>query len=111
MNILIEAPFKISEDDKNIIRSKIQYLNRYQNRIIQINVFFKSDGSPRRNEIVAEIRVLVPGQHLFAESTDPDAMKAFSRAYSAIKRRVKQHRNKMREHQSPIRQMNEMAGN
>ena len=111
MNILIEAPFKISQEDKAIIRSKIQYLNRYQNRIIQINVFFKRDGAHPRNEIVAEIRVLVPGQHLFADNSDPDAMKAFSRAYSSIKRRVKQHRNKMREHQSPIRQFNEMANN
>ncbi|MDF1697045.1 MAG: HPF/RaiA family ribosome-associated protein [Saprospiraceae bacterium] len=111
MNIIIEAPFKISENDREIIHSKLQYLSRYESRITQINVFFKNDGGNLKSEVVCEIRILVPGNDLFAESSDPIALKAFSRAYSAIKRRVKERRKKLNDHQSPIREINELVNN
>ena len=94
----LEARIAMYERENNILRAKAESLEKELENI-------------RANEIVSEIRVLVPGQHLFAENSDPDAMKAFSRAYSSIKRRVKQHNNKLHEHQSPIRLLNQMANN
>ena len=111
MNIIIESPFTISEKDKEVIEKRINYLKKYESRIIQVNVFFKTGGGSNPNTILSEIRILVPGNDLFAEQKDEDAMKAFSSAYSSIKRQVKERRKKLNDHQSPIKEINEIVNN
>jgi putative sigma-54 modulation protein len=111
MNILIESPFALSDKDKAIIESKINYLKKYESRIIQANVFFKKGGGTNPNTILSEIRILVPGNDLFAERSDVDAIKAFSSSYSSIKRQVKERRKKLNDHKSPIKEINEIVNN
>jgi len=111
MNIIIESSFALSAKDKESIKTKINYLRKYESRIIQVNVFFKTVGGSTPNTVLSEIRILVPGNDLFAERSDTDAVKAFSSAYSSIKRRVKQRRKRLNDHKSPIKALNEIVNN
>jgi ribosomal subunit interface protein len=109
MNLTIEAPFKMSESDREAIESKINYLDKFEPRMTQVNVFFKEDDGLISKGIRAEIRIRVPGNDLFADATDKDAIKAFSSAYSSIKRLAKKRRDKMNDHQSPVKKMNDIV--
>lgn len=111
MNIIIESPFALSTKDKETIKTRIEYLKKFESRITQVNVFFKTDSGTSPDAVLSEIRILVPGNDLFSERTDHDAMKAFSSAYSSIKRQVKQRRNKLNDYQSPIKDINEIVNN
>lgn len=111
MNIIIESSFALSTKDKENIKTKINYLKKYESRIIQVNVFFKTVGGSNPSTVLSEIKIQVPGNDLFVERSDVDAMKAFSSAYSSIKRQVKQRRKKLNDHKSPIREINEIVNN
>ena len=111
MNIIIEAPFTLSENDKKIIETRIKYLDKYESRITKVNVFFKNGGGINPKSVLSEIRILVPGGNLFAENSNEDAIKAFSSAYNSIKRQVKQRRKKLNDHKSPIKDINEIVNN
>ena len=111
MNILIESPFALSEKDKETINTRINYLTKYESRITQVNVFFKTGDGKNPKAVTAEIKILVPGNDLFSERSDEDAIKAFSSAYSSIKRQVKQRRNKLNDHKSPVKKINEIVNN
>lgn len=109
MNVIIESPFAISVKDKEVIESKINYLKKYDSTIVQVQVFFKKSDGSSPNSILSEIRILVPGNDLFAERSDHDAIKAFSSAYSSIKRQVKERRKKLNDHKSPIKEINDIV--
>ena len=111
MNILIESAFALSEKDKETINTRINYLKKYESRITNVSVFFKTGGGKNPNSVKSEIKILVPGNDLFSERTDEDAMKAFSSAYSSVKRQVKQRRQKLNDHKSPIKEINEIVNN
>lgn len=111
MNIIIESPFALSLKDKQVIKSRINYLKKYDSRMIQVNVYFRTGNGFNPNSISSEIRILVPGKELFSERSDEDALKAFSSAYSSIKRQVKERRKRLNDHQSPIREINEVVNN
>jgi len=109
MNITIQAPFTLSDQDKEEIESKIHYLNKYESRMTQVNVFFKKDDRKGRNSILSEIVIRVPGNDLFSEGTNEDAVKAFSIAYNSIKRAIKKRRDKVNQHHSPVKDIRDIV--
>ena len=111
MNIIIEAPFLIGDKDKMLIESKINYLKRYESRIIKVSAFFKTEIGSKPNDVLCGIRLEVPGYDLFAEQTDSNAMRAFSASYNSIKRQAKQRRRKLNDQWSPVREISEIVYN
>jgi len=109
MNITIETPFTLSDQDRETIDTKINDLSKYESRMTQVSVFFKKDDRKGRNSILSEIRVRVPGNDLFAEGTNEDAVKAFSNAYNSIKRSIKKRRTKVNEHHSPVKEIRDIV--
>ena len=109
MKITIESQFTLSNEDRKTINSKISYLSKYEARISQVNVYFKRNDRKGPNSILSEIQVRVPGNDLFSEGTDEDAVKAFSIAYNSIKRATKKRRGKMNEHYSPIKEIRDIV--
>lgn len=105
MKLTIEAPFKLSDEDKTFIEDKLFDLKVYESRMTQINVFFKEDDGNDPNGILSEIRIRVPGKDLFAGDTNEDAIKAFVSTYNSIKRMLKKRRDKVNDHQSPIKEL------
>ncbi len=107
----IEAPFTLSTSERTYIEDMIAGLSQYESRMTQVNVFFKEDDGNTPNGILSEIRIRVPGNDLFAASTHEDSTKAFSNAYDAVKRQLKKRRDKLNDHQSEIRDLNEIVNN
>ena len=106
MTTTIEAPFTISDMDRKVMESKISDLQKYEERITQVNIFFKKDDGNIPEAILAEIRIRVPGADLFAENKDGVAIKAFSQAFNAVKRQVKKRRSQMNDHRSDLKEIN-----
>jgi len=106
MKTTIESPFTMSESDKEHIHNKIDDLIKYEKRMTQVNVFFKKDDGNVPSAILSEIRIRVPGADVFAESSSPEAIKAFSDAYGAVKRQLKDRRNQLNDHRSEIKKIN-----
>lgn len=108
MNHTIEAPFTLRDSDRTAIEEKLETLNSYDNKITQINVFFKL-GDGKENDVLAEIRVRVPGKDVFAESGNPLMMVAFNEAYTACKKQLLKRKDKQNNHQSDIKDLNDIV--
>ncbi len=111
MTTTIECPFNLSPENRKHIKQFMDNLGKYEKRITQSNVFFKEDDGNTPNDISVQIRVRVPGEDIFVQDTDPQAMTAFGKAYKSLKRQVKKRREKLNDHQSPIRELNEIVNN
>ena len=111
MTTTIEAPFTLRDTEREYIEQKISSLQKFEARMTQVNVYFKKDDGKVPNGILAEIRVRVPGKDVFADSTNGDAMKAFTETYNVIKRQVKKRRDQLNNHQSEVKEINEIVNN
>ncbi len=111
MTTTIECPFNLSTENQSHIEQHINNLTKYEKRITQCNVFFKEDDGNTPNDISIQIRLRVPGEDIFVQDADPQAMTAFSKAYKSLKRQVKKRRDILNDHQSPIRELNEIVNN
>lgn len=106
MKVTIEAPFKLSDQDKKSIEDKLNGLTKFESRMTQINVFFKKGDGNTLNAILSEIRVRVPGNDLFAGDTDESAIKSFTKTYNTVKKLLKKRRDKVNDHRSPVKEIN-----
>jgi len=111
MKILIEAGFTLSDQDRTSIREKVQSLQRFESRISEVTVFFKEDDGTKEKGILAHIRIRVPGKDIFVADSETGAMVAFGKAFETAKRQVKKRREKLNEHQSEVREINEIVNN
>lgn len=111
MNHTIEAPFTLSDSDRSYISEKIENLQTYESRIVHTSIYFKTDDGNTPGGILAEIRVDVPGEDIFVSDSDADAMKAFTKACNAMKRQVKKRRDRMNDHHSSVKEINEIVNN
>lgn len=111
MKVIIEAPFDLSDKDRKTIEDKIKGLEKYDDRMTEVTTFFKMDDGKTPGDVLAEIRVRVPGSDLFAAESESDSMKAFGSVYQNIKRQIKKRRDKLNDHQSDVRGLNEIVNN
>lgn len=111
MKILIEAGFKLSAKDESSIKEKLQSLQKFESRMSEITVFFKEDDGTKEKGILAQILIRVPGKDIFVADSETSAMVAFGKAFEAAKRQVKKRREKLNEHQSEVREINEIVNN
>lgn len=86
MQILIQAPFTLSPDQENAIKNQLSKLERYHNRMTQIEVYFKKGDGNALNATTSEIQVHVPGPVIFAASDGENAMTAFKGAFDKVER-------------------------
>lgn len=105
MKILIEAPFNLKDIHRDLINDKMNSLQKYDSKIIGADVFFKLDDGKGPNVALAHIKVLVPGNDIFVQHSDEDAITAFNRAFDSIKRQVKKRVDKVKQHHSEVREM------
>lgn len=85
MNIIIEAPFNLSEGEKKMVKEKIADLGNYTKKISQAHVFFKEDDGSKPDVILAEVQLHVPGNEIFASEAKEDFMSAFIAAANKAK--------------------------
>lgn len=111
MKITIEAPFHFNAEDKKFMEGKMKDLTRFESRMTQVNAFFKKDDGKVANGILSRVVARVPGKDLFAESSDHNAIKSFVSSLNALKRQIKDRRDRLNDHQSEVREINEIVNN
>jgi len=111
MKTTIEAPFQLSDNFRGKLEVKCKSLAQYNKSITQVNVFFKEDDGQGNNDVLAEIRVRVPGSDLFASNADDNATRAFSKAYDSVKRQVRKRKDMVKDHYSEVKEINEIVNN
>ncbi len=95
MKINIESVhFTIDGKLKEYIENKLTKLERLYNRSTGVDVFLKLENSGQVKDKVSEINLRVPGQSMFAKSTDKSFEASFDQALDSLKRQVKKYKEK-----------------
>lgn len=98
MTVSIQAPFDVSDVNKNLIEEKINNLTTYFPKITKTTVYFKKDDGNTPDSILAEVEVFVPGAPIFASASEQQFMDAFNSAVSKVEKQLRKKRGKMVEH-------------
>lgn len=85
MNVIIEAPFVINEEQELEIKNQLETLSKYNSKITNAKVYFKTDDGTTSNSILAEVQLHVPGPVIFASDTAPQFLNAFNGALKKVK--------------------------
>ena len=88
MNVLIEAPFKVSDLDREMMESKLEELSKYNYAITEATVFFKLGDGVGESYVLSEIRLRIPGKDLFAKEADQTSNEAFVKAWNQVKKQL-----------------------
>lgn len=78
----------------NFIESKVGKLNTYNHSIIDSEVFLRLDKSSSHENKIAEIKLLVPGNDLFAKRQCKTFEEATDLAVEALRRQLKKQKAK-----------------
>ncbi len=112
MQVTIEAPFTLIPEKREFIENKMKDLQtKYSLGITQANIFFKLDDGNNPKDVLAEIRLRIPGNDLFVGNTDEGDDRAFAGAYDSIKRQARKEKDKRNERQSPVKEMTDIVYN
>ncbi len=78
----------------DFVESKVGKLNTYSNTIIDSEVFLRLDKSNSHENKIAEIKLLVPGNDLFAKRQCKSFEEATDQAVEALRRQLKKQKEK-----------------
>ena len=78
----------------NFIEGKVDKLNTYNNKIIDSEVFLRLDKSSTHENKIAEIKLMVPGNDLFAKRQCKSFEEATDQAVEALRRQLKKKKEK-----------------
>ncbi|HPX04500.1 MAG TPA: ribosome-associated translation inhibitor RaiA [Tenuifilaceae bacterium] len=97
MNVKIQS-IKFDADKKLIdfINSKVNKLDRFYDNILSAEVFLRLENSQDLENKIAEIRLDIPGNDLFAERKCKTFEEAIDECVDALKRQVDKHKEKQR---------------
>jgi len=88
MKVLIEAPFNLTDLQKQHIDKTMQELGELEHRITQSEIYFKKGDGSNPKEVSCKIRVHIPGNDVMITDYDEDAMKAFNDSFHRAKRQL-----------------------
>ena len=85
-----------SADEKLVeyIKERIGKLERIYDNIVSSEVYLKVDKSESNENKIVEVKVLLPGNELFAKKQCNSFEEAMDLAVSALKKQVEKHKNK-----------------
>lgn len=78
----------------DFIETKVNKLNTYSSKIIDSEVFLRLDKSSSHENKIAEIKLLVPGNDLFAKRQCKTFEEATDSAVEALRRQLKKKKEK-----------------
>lgn len=78
----------------NFIENKVGKLNTYSNKIIDAEVFLRLDKSSSQENKIVEIKLLVPGNDLFAKRQCKTFEEATDQSVEALRRQLKKQKEK-----------------
>lgn len=99
MKILIEAVnFNIDKDLKLYIEKKLTTLEKFYDRIIEIEVYLKVQKTSDKENKITEIRVFIPGEDVVVKKTAKTFEEGVSLGVEPLKRSLKKVKEKQRSH-------------
>jgi len=99
MKILIEAVnFNIDKGLKAYIEKKVNSLERFYDRIIEVEVYLKVQKTSDKENKISEIRVFIPGEDVVVKKMTKTFEEGVSVAVESLKRSLKKVKEKQRSH-------------
>ena len=85
-----------SADEKLVsyIREKVGKLEKIYDNIIASEIYLRIDKNESNANKIAEVKILLPGNELFAKKQCKSFEEAADSAVSALKKQVEKHKNK-----------------
>lgn len=78
----------------NFVEGKVDKLNTYSNTIIDSEVFLRLEKNSAAENKIAEIKLLIPGNELFAKRQCKTFEEATDQAVEALRRQLKKQKEK-----------------
>lgn len=79
----------------NFVESKVDKLNTFSNTIIDSEVFLRLEKNSAAENKIAEIKLLIPGNELFAKRQCKTFEEATDQAVEALRRQLKKQKEKV----------------
>jgi putative sigma-54 modulation protein len=97
MRVTIQSlHFKADQKLEDFVTSKIEKLGVVYEQVIGSEVVLRLENVEDQNNKIAEIRLLIPGQDLFARKQSKTFEEASDQAIDALKRQLTKHKEKIR---------------
>lgn len=88
--------FDAKEELLEFIQSRVDKLTKYHDRITDGEVFLKVANNNTPDNKIAELKINIPGNDLFAKKQGKSFEEAADSAVEALKRQLKKHKEKVR---------------
>jgi len=89
--------FKADQKLIELIEKKVQKLTHFFDKVINVEVFLKLDNnSSQRKEKIAEVKLSLPGNQLFAAGSSKLFEESVDIAVDNVKRQLKRHKERLR---------------
>ncbi|RME12678.1 MAG: ribosome-associated translation inhibitor RaiA [Bacteroidetes bacterium] len=99
MKVHTEAvQFKADQKLIDFIQTKMNKLDIFFDRILEADVKLRLENSGQVRDKIAEIRIMVPGQTLFAKDVQKTFEASVGGAIDNLKRQLTRYKEKLRDH-------------
>jgi putative sigma-54 modulation protein len=88
--------FKADVKLEDFIKEKTAKLGKLFDGVIGCDVILRVDAASNNENKIAEIRVMIPGNDLFAKKQAKSFEEAVDNAVDALRRQIKKHKEKLR---------------
>lgn len=88
--------FKSDEKLENFIREKVTKVSSLFDGVIGSEVTLKLDQASNNENKIAEIRIMIPGNDLFAKKQAKSFEEAVDNAIGALKKQITRHKEKVK---------------
>ena len=97
MSIKINSvQFKADKKLEDFIESKVSKLIKHHNDVIGAEIILKLENTPDLDNKIAEIKIEIPGNDLFAKKQSKSFESSTDIAVEALRRQLKKHKEKLR---------------
>ncbi|MDQ3192100.1 MAG: ribosome-associated translation inhibitor RaiA [Bacteroidota bacterium] len=80
----------------DFVNERITKLHQYFDGIVAIEAYLKLDNNSEEDNKIAEIRVFIPGNDLFAKKKGKTFEEAIDQVLDSVKRQVQKHKEKIK---------------
>ncbi len=95
MKIQIHAPWEVNATLKTSIKTKLEKLAKYYQRIFDAEVFLKLEDSEKPDGKVLEVRLHLPIKDVFAKATSDTYEKALAKTVGKLEQQLKKRKDKL----------------
>lgn len=88
--------FNASEQLLDFTQKKLETLNKFHDKIVDADVYFKLENSSDKENKITEIKINIPGNELVVKKQFKTFEEGVSTAVESLKRRLKKSKEKLR---------------